>query len=133
MAQSLELRRQLADRAAKKFQDLAIVRTDQAKPDSDEVPDEILEKIIKALMTKTGADRADIEVIHAESLTFGDGSLGCGRPGQVYTHAPVSGYRLILGHAGQQFDYRATEHGFFVLCEQPAQAAPGASIDPPVQ
>ena len=128
-----ELRRQIADRGAKKFQPLDKVSADEADPIGGEVPDEILEKIIKEFMTKAVADRADIEVLHAESLTWNDGSLGCGKPGQAYTQALVPGYRVILGHAGQQFDYRATERGLFILCEQPTLAAPGAGINPPVQ
>lgn len=133
MAERRELRRQIADRGAKKFQSLDKVPADETDLVSGEVPDEILEKIIQELMTKIAADRADIEVLHAESLTWNDGSLGCGKPGQVYSQALVPGYRVILGHAGQQFDYRATERGFFILCEQPGLAAPGAGRNPPVQ
>jgi len=133
VAERRELRQQIADRGAKKFQPLDKVPADEADPISGEVPEELLEKIIQDLMTKIAADRDDIEVLHAESLTWNDGSLGCGKPGQAYTQALVPGYRVILGHAGQQFDYRATERGFFILCEQPGLAAPGAGIDPPVQ
>ena len=132
-AERRELRRQIAADQAKKFQGLDRVPVDDADPVRGEVPDEILEKIIDELMTKIAADRADIEVLHAESLTWNDGSLGCGTPGQAYTQVPVPGYRVILGHAGQQFDFRATERGLFILCEQPGLAAPGAGSNPPVQ
>ena len=133
VAERRELRRQIANRGAKKFHDLDKMPADEADPVSGEVPDEIIEKIIQDLMAKIAADRTDIDVLRAESRIWNDGSLGCGKPGQVYTQALVPGYRVILGHAGQQFDYRATERGLFILCEQPTLAAPGASIDPPVQ
>ena len=128
-----ELRRQIAHGETKKLQGLDRVPGDQSDPVSGEVPDELLEKIIKDLMVKIAANRPDITVLHAESLTWNDGSLGCGKPGQVYTQAQVPGYRVILGHAGQQFDYRAAEHGFFVLCEQPISAVPGSASGPPTQ
>ncbi len=133
VAERREVRQRIADRGAKKIQPLDRVPADETDPISGEVPEELLEKIIQELMTEIAADRADIEVLHAESLTWNDGSLGCGKPGQAYTHALVPGYRVILGHAGQQFDYRATERGFFILCEQPGLAAPGAGRNPPVQ
>ena len=128
-----EARRELADRNAKEPQVAERVQDDDADHIGGEVPDEILDKIIADLMTKTGAASADIEVIRAESLIWNDGSLGCGKPGQMYTHALVPGYRVILGHQGQQFDYRAREKGYFMLCEQPTLAAPGAGTEPPVQ
>ena len=109
VAERRELRRQLANAGATKFQGLDRVPADEADPVYGEVPEEILEKIIKDLMAKTAADRANIDVLRAESRIWNDGSLGCGKPGQVYTQAQVPGYRVILGHAGQQFDYRATE------------------------
>jgi len=133
MAERLQLRREIAARGARNGQVLDRKPADEAVAASGEVPDEIVEKIIKDLVTKIGADRADIDVLHAESLTWHDGSLGCGKPGQTYTQALVPGYRVILGHAAQQFDYRATEHGWFILCEQPTLPAPGAGSDPPAQ
>ncbi len=133
VAERRELRLQLAERGAKKVEELDKQHASEADPVSGEVPEEIIDKIMQDLMTNTAADRADIEVLHAESLTWNDGSLGCGKPGQAYTQALVPGYRVILGHAGQNFDYRATEHGLFMLCEQPTLAAPGAGIEPPVQ
>ena len=109
------------------------MRKDVAKPVEGEVPTELLNKIIEELVKIQQADRHDIQVLHAGSVVWNDGSLGCGKPGEFFTQAQVPGYRVILGLAGQQFDYRATEHGLFILCEQPTLAAPGAGANPPIQ
>ena len=128
-----EARLQLAGRNAKEPQAVERVQADDAEPLSGEMPDELLQKIIDDLAAKIGADPVGIDVIRDESLIWNDGSLGCGKPGQMYTQALVPGYRVILGHQGQQFDYRATEKGYFMLCEQPILAPPGAGNKPPVQ
>lgn len=126
-------RKDPADAGSKKLEVLERVRRVAGEPASGEVPDALLEKIIADLARKIDAEPAHIEVLHAESLTWNDGSLGCGVPGRVYTQALVPGYRVILGHEGQRFDYRAAERGFFMLCERPALTPPGAAGRPPVE
>lgn len=125
------MREALVGRQTTKLEDREDVPEDQSGSHTGEVPESVLSKIIEDLVANTGADRTDIEVLHAESLVWNDGSLGCGKPGQNYTQAIVPGYRVILVHAGQRFDYRASEQGFFILCEQPSLAAPGDREQPP--
>ncbi len=128
----LKVRQQILENKTRNFEGLERTPADDTDAVRGEVPDEILNKIINDLASKIGAERAEIKVLHAESLTWDDGSLGCGKPGQAYTHAQVPGYRVILGQTGQNFDYHATEHGLFILCEVPTLAVPGAG-KPPVQ
>ena len=122
-----------AGRGSNKLEYLEPAPSDAEDAVHGEVPDGVLEAIISHLAENTEADPAGIEVLHAEAVTWNDGSLGCAAPGQIYTQATVPGYRVVLGHDGQQFDYRATERGFFLLCSQPTLAAPGAGDDPPVE
>jgi hypothetical protein len=63
-----------------------------------------------------------MSVVRSEELVFSDGSLGCGRPGQVSTQALVPGYRVVLSLDGKQYDYRVTRQGAFTLCEQGPRA-----------
>ena len=83
LAERRELRQQIGDDQANKLQDRASVQADQVEATVGEVPDDLLDKIIKDHLSKIAADRIDIEVLHAESLIWNDGSLGCGKPGQV--------------------------------------------------
>lgn len=82
-----------------------------------EVPEELIAQILRHLSERTGADPAGMKVVVAESLTWADGSLGCPRPGMLYTQALVPGYRVVIAHQGFRYDYRASTRGHFFLCE----------------
>lgn len=45
-------------------------------------------------------------VVTSEAVTFNDGSLGCGSPGQSYTQALVDGMRVVVTADGTTYDYR---------------------------
>lgn len=94
-----------------------------------EVPEELMRDIVDDLVERTGADRATIEVLRAEAVVWNDGSLGCPQPGVMYTQALVAGYWVELNCDGKPFDYRASESGFFFLCEQSLQPGAGTAPD----
>ena len=93
-----------------------------------EVPDSILEAVKQDLAERLGASADEFEVIKAESITWNDGSLGCAKPGEVYTQALVPGYWILLEHEGQEYDYRASERGYFLLCEIPRSLEPRTDV-----
>jgi hypothetical protein len=83
-----------------------------------EVPEKVLDTVRADLGKRTGANPGAMRVVRAEAVVFGDGSLGCGRPGQSYTQATVQGYRVVLAVEGKEYDYRVTRRGSFILCDQ---------------
>lgn len=131
-AERRELRRKLAGNA-KKLEILESAPAEGQDAIRGEVPEDVVAALVADLVASREAEPASIEVLRAEAVTWSDGSLGCPEPGRDYTPAPVPGYRVILGHDGQQFDYRATEKGPFILCSRPSLAAPGAGPEPPVE
>lgn len=131
-AERRALRRRLAE-DARKLETLERPPAEGADATRGEVPEDVLADLVADLAASENADEAAIEVLHAQAVTWNDGSLGCPEPGLEYTLAPVPGYRVILGHAGQQFDYRATRKGPFILCSRPGLAAPGSGAEPPVE
>jgi hypothetical protein len=60
---------------------------------------------------------ANPRIVVAEAVTWSDGSLGCPRPGQLYTQALVPGYRIVVEVDGTTYDYRAGRDGPVRLCE----------------
>jgi hypothetical protein len=84
-----------------------------------EVPDSILSAARVDLAAKLDVAADSIAVRESAAVVWSDGSLGCPRPGQVYTQALEPGYRIILEYEGRQYDYRATERGYLLLCELP--------------
>jgi hypothetical protein len=88
-----------------------------------------LEAVVQAARAdaaqRPGVKAGDLTLILAEYVTWSDGSLGCPRPGQLYTQSLVPGYRVKLQVGSEVFDYHASERGGLVLCppglsEQPA-------------
>lgn len=81
-----------------------------------EVPADLLNSIIEDLLTSEKIERDNITVVRAESAIWPDGALGCPEPGEMYTHAQVQGYWVVLQSAGKDYDYRASAKGYFRRC-----------------
>jgi hypothetical protein len=88
-----------------------------------EVPQAILEAILKevAALARVGPDQ--VAIARAESVVWSDGSLGCPEPGMAYTQALVNGYWVVIDAAGQRYDFRVDSRGNFRLCP-PGQGHP---------
>jgi hypothetical protein len=90
----------------------------ESAPVTGEVPKKVLDTVRADLGKRTGAKPEAMKVVRSEEVVFGDGSLGCGRPGQSYTQATVPGYRVVLVVEGKEYDYRVPRQGAFVLCDR---------------
>jgi hypothetical protein len=88
-------------------------------PVRGEVPPDLLEKITRTLSEEENLDPASITVIRAESVIWPDGSLGCPRPGEMYTMAQVEGYWVVLESGDRKYDYRVSSTGLFQRCLNP--------------
>ena len=97
------------------------------------VPDTLLDAIVNDLVRRTGSAKSDIRVLRAEATTWPDGSMGCPKPGEVYTQATVDGYWVVLGYAGREYDYRAAAKGYFFLCEHARLRLPGEPGTGPIE
>jgi hypothetical protein len=82
-----------------------------------ETPDSLLEDILSDLSKRTGVDRQEIEILRDQAVIWSDGSLGCPQPGVFYTQALVPGYWVVLQVREVEYDYRASERGYFLLCQ----------------
>ncbi len=81
-----------------------------------EAPIGLLEDMRADLAERSEAAREEMVVIRDQAVTWSDGSLGCPQPGVFYTQALVPGYWVVLKVGEVEYDYRASESGFFVLC-----------------
>ena len=66
----------------------------------------------------TGLPPAVLEVVSAEPVTWGDGSLGCPEEGMLYSQALVPGYRIRIEANGRVLDYHASRDGRLLLCPE---------------
>lgn len=91
-------------------------------PVTGEVPPKILQAIREDLRKRLGIEDPQApQLVRGQSVTWSDGSLGCPKPGQSYTQALVSGYWVVFEFEGREYDYRASERGYFILCDSPTR------------
>jgi hypothetical protein len=91
-----------------------------ASLDPGDVPAGVFNQIVADAAAKTGVDPSAITVLQSSAVTWSDGSLGCPRPGVMYTQSRVEGFRVILEANDVQLDYHGA-NDTFVLC--PAKLA----------
>jgi hypothetical protein len=88
-------------------------------------PAEMIEAALDDAANRSTTARADIKVISGEAVTWPDGSLGCPKPGMLYTQALVGGYRIVLQAGDLVLNYHAAARGKPVFC-------PASRVTPPV-
>jgi hypothetical protein len=81
-----------------------------------QVPQTILESILKEAAALAKVARDQLVIVRAESVVWNDGSLGCPEPGMMYTQALVNGYWVVIEAAGRTYDFRVGRGGSFRLC-----------------
>ena len=86
----------------------------------DKAPPGILEPILEPILNEAAAlakvDRDQLVLVRAESVVWNDGSLGCPKPGTMYTQALVNGYWVVVKVGDQTYDFRVSSGGSFILC-----------------
>lgn len=93
------------------------VTTEAAPAVTGEVPEPLLDSIMRDLEGRLGVDRSEFELQRAEAVQWNNGALGCPEPGQAYTQAIVNGYIVVIEFDSRKYDYRATDAGYFRLCK----------------
>lgn len=102
-----------------------------------EVPEEMMEAILKDAVARTGLSEEQLAVERAEAVIWSDGSLGCPKPGEFYTQALVDGYWVELSGPDIWLDYRVDNNGQFKLCQgnetphSTAATSPDITTTPP--
>lgn len=81
------------------------------------------------LAGRLGISAGDIEVLSEKSVTWRDGSLGCPRPGMMYTQALVEGSLIVLRAGGRDFSYHSGSGRPPFYCENPVSPAPDPSVE----
>jgi hypothetical protein len=89
----------------------------------------MIDAVVKRAAAEADIDPANIRVVTAEAVTWGDGSLGCPEPGQVYTQALVPGFRVILEIEGEEVRYHASKSSEFAACADPMDPVEGGPSD----
>ncbi len=81
-----------------------------------EVPQQILALFRDDLARRALVKPETITVVSATEQQWPDGSLGCPKPGEMYTQMIVPGYRVVLQAGGEKYAYHSDQRGKFVVC-----------------
>lgn len=93
-----------------------------AAVDIASVPRVVRRAVVADAARRFGVAESAVVISDAEQVTWPDGSLGCPRPGRVYTQMQVAGYRLTAKTSAGELRYHADTRGNAVTC--------GASTQP---
>ncbi len=81
------------------------------------IPGSVWIAVLDDLGRRLDRQVTDLAVTTAKAMTWNDGSLGCPKPGQVYTQALVDGFQVVLEVDGERYDYRSSGGDSAQLCE----------------
>jgi hypothetical protein len=73
------------------------------------------------LASRLKIDPAKITVVSEEKITWNDGSMGCPKPGMMYTQALIDGTKVILSAEQKNYQYNAGSDDKPFICEKPKQ------------
>jgi hypothetical protein len=65
-----------------------------------------------------GVSPASLKLEQVEPRQWADSSLGCPKPGQMYSQIVTPGYVVIVSGSGRQLEYHADTRGRVVLCQE---------------
>jgi hypothetical protein len=102
----------------------ATANTPQRAPKQDaavteavgEVPQPILALLRDDLARRALVKPETITVVSATEQQWPDGSMGCPKPGVMYTQMIVPGYRVVLQASGEKYAYHSDRSGKFIVC-----------------
>lgn len=102
----------------------ATPNTPQRAPSQDAAPAEATGEVPQQILSVFRDDLARRALVKPETITlvsateqqWPDGSMGCAKPGEMYTQMIVPGYRVVLQAAGEKFAYHSDQRGNFVVC-----------------
>ena len=106
----------------------------QNRENSSEVKSQPREDSLSALAVtdlagRLGIPEGDIEILAEENVTWRNGSLGCPKPGMMYTQALVEGSRIVLRAGGRDYSYHSGAGKPPFYCEDPVSPAPAPSAE----
>lgn len=74
---------------------------------------------VKDLAIRLHVSADQIAVLEVEAVVWPDSSLGCPKPGMVYTQVLQDGLRIRLGFGDQVYEYHSGGSRDPFLCEEP--------------
>ena len=88
-----------------------------SKVPGDTLADSTMAMIVADAATVAGVDPAAVTLVSVKPVTWMDGSLGCPKPGVMYTQSVVPGFHVIVRAGDRKLDYRVGRAGTAKRCD----------------
>jgi hypothetical protein len=87
-------------------------------PSSNPESQALVDAALRDAAAHLGVSPADLHVDRVEAREWGDSSLGCPRPGLMYSQIVTPGFVIVISAAGKQLEYHTDTRGQVVLCQE---------------
>jgi hypothetical protein len=77
-----------------------------------------IQAAVSAAAGRLSVAPADVHVDQVEAREWGDTSLGCPRPGQMYAQVVTPGFLVIVSAGNKVLEYHSSTRGETVLCQE---------------
>ena len=79
----------------------------------------LVEQATLLLQEELGGQQILIQIVSVERVDWPDSSLGCPEPDMAYAQMITPGYRIVLEHNGQRYEFHSAEtpDSVPILCE----------------
>ena len=67
--------------------------------------------------TQLGVAASELSLQQIEAREWGDSSLGCPQPGNLYSQIVTPGFLIVINSRGKQLEYHSDTRGRVVLCQ----------------
>lgn len=78
-----------------------------SSPSTDPALASLVDVARRDLATRLGVAESAIELVSSQSVSWGDGSLGCPQPGMEYIQVPVDGALIVLTVGVTEYRYHS--------------------------
>jgi len=113
---SVQERRSVVEKQAPDTPQRAPRQDAEATRMTGEVPQQLLALFRDDLARRALVKPDTITVVSATEQQWPDGSMGCPKPGEMYTQMIVPGYRVVLQAGGEKYAYHSDQRGKFIVC-----------------
>jgi hypothetical protein len=86
----------------------------------DAVMDRLIDQAAADLAERASVEKALIQLLSFEEVTWPDASLGCPQPGMRYRQVPTDGYRILFRVQGRDYAYHGDGCRGPFYCPEPA-------------
>jgi hypothetical protein len=98
----------------------AVAPVASSVPGSNLSPDQqaAVAAAVQDATSRLGLSPGDVSLERVEAREWGDSSLGCPQPGNLYSQIVTPGFLIVINTGGKQLEYHSDTRARVVLCRE---------------